>query len=154
MKDLTRPSLNTHLGQEVLLEGGVHYLGRVHFALGSLTLEELHFELLLLADWREVVLNDLVLPVADGPLPNISPVRIVHIINVHPRVVVEVAHGEFVEFLCEGLVVLILCDAEGVGGVVLLFLYFVIIMLAIRGIRCISREKLVNCFEAAHARLG
>lgn len=65
-----------------------------------------------LANWREVILNNLFLPITDGPLSYIPPVCIVHVVDVHPRIVVEVSHCEFIELLSEGLVVFTLRNTE------------------------------------------
>ena len=72
----------------------------------QLLLEQLHFHLFVGVDWRQIILNNLILPIANGTVSLLPGRRIVHIVNIHSRVVLEVAHRKLWETLSKQLVAL------------------------------------------------
>lgn len=101
--------------------GSLFGLGKLRlYTLGGL-LDHHQFLSLSAIDWRQVVRDDLVLPIAYHPVSLGLLSQVVLILYVHPSVVLEIAHREFVHFLSKQFLT-VLC-VQGLVNAHFLFVF-------------------------------
>ena len=79
-----------------------------------------HFVLFLLVDWRQIILNYLVLPVIDGSVPDLPIFSIRLISHVHPCIVLILSYTELIEFFSKKFWLTL----DGLPDLILLLLLF------------------------------